>query len=138
MALRNHSQGRKLQCASSHVIVSGYSVPQMRDLRRADILSHFECPTTNQMRYTVNACGSSPNSQCGSKAITMSTKHVRAVNIAFMDQMAPPAGFYDFYFCSDNRLWPGPANDRGELHGRATVTAGSPSGRLPKGPGRRS
>jgi len=46
---------QSLRCASNHLIVSVYRVPQMQGVGRADVLSYFKCPTTKQMRCAVNA-----------------------------------------------------------------------------------
>jgi len=51
----NRSQVCKVRCPSNHLIVSVYRVPQMRGVGRADVLLHFKCPTTKQMRCPVNA-----------------------------------------------------------------------------------
>jgi len=51
----NRSQVCKFRCPSNHLIVSVYRVPQMRGVGRADVLLHFKCPTTKQMRCPVNA-----------------------------------------------------------------------------------
>ena len=39
----NHSQGCNVQCATSHLIVSVYRVPQMQGVGRADDLLYFMC-----------------------------------------------------------------------------------------------
>jgi hypothetical protein len=51
----NRSQGCKVRCASNHLLVSVYRVPQMQGVGRADVLLYFNCPTTKQMRCPVNA-----------------------------------------------------------------------------------
>ncbi len=51
----NRSQGCKVRCASNHLIVSVYRVPQMQGVGCADVLLYFKCPTTKQMRCPVNA-----------------------------------------------------------------------------------
>ena len=51
----NRSQGCKVRCASNHLIVSGYKVPQVQGVGRADVLLYFKCPATKQMRCPVNA-----------------------------------------------------------------------------------
>ncbi len=51
----NRSQGCRVRCASNHLIVSVYRVPQMQGVGRADVLLYFKCPTTKQMRCPVNA-----------------------------------------------------------------------------------
>jgi len=50
----NLSQGFKVRCASNHLIVSVYRVPQMHGVGRADVLLYFKCSTTQQMRCPVN------------------------------------------------------------------------------------
>jgi hypothetical protein len=51
---RNRSQGCKVRCASNHLIVRVYRVLQMQGVGRVDVLLYFKCPTTKQMRCTVN------------------------------------------------------------------------------------
>ena len=51
------SQGCKVRCASNHLIVSVYRVPQMQGVGCADVLLYFKRPTTKQMRCPVNAYG---------------------------------------------------------------------------------
>jgi len=56
--LRNRSRGGKVRCASNHLFVSVYRVPQMQGVGDADLLLYFKCPTKKQMRCPVNAYGS--------------------------------------------------------------------------------
>jgi len=58
LPLRNRSQGCKVRCASNHLIVRDYRVPQMQGVGHADDLLYFKCPTTKQMRCPVNAYAS--------------------------------------------------------------------------------
>jgi hypothetical protein len=55
LKFRNRSQGCKVRCASNHLIVNVYRVPQMQGVGRADVLLYFKCPTTKQMRCPLNA-----------------------------------------------------------------------------------
>ena len=50
----NRSKGCKVRCASNHLIVSVYRVPQMQGVGHADVHLYFKCPTTKQMRCPVN------------------------------------------------------------------------------------
>jgi len=55
LKFHNRLQGCKVRCASNHLIVSVYRVPQMQGVGRADVLLYFKRPTTKQMRCPVNA-----------------------------------------------------------------------------------
>jgi hypothetical protein len=43
MKFRSRSQGGEARCASNHLIVGIYRVPQMQGVGRADVLLYFKC-----------------------------------------------------------------------------------------------